>query len=175
MRLRRHAVRVHARRRRPHHQCDWYVMSPAPPPKSRPDRAAQGRCHDAEFYTANPGGVCWLVHVPVGLQRLASMDGVVILYSSLPNGSSAPYDEGDTGTHESATGSGCITPSRAPARQERQCRRYPPNAPPPTVAQLRKLLPARWRRRRSTISWIYGRLTPACSSSPAARPRAWIA
>ena len=53
------------------------------------------------FYTANPGGglLGWATF-PWELEGDTDRDGVVMLYSTLPGGSSAPYDLGQTATHE---------------------------------------------------------------------------
>jgi hypothetical protein len=61
----------------------------------------QGSADDLNIYSCNPSsGILGYATFPSNYKSNPIADGVVVLHSSLPGGTAAPYNLGDTGTHE---------------------------------------------------------------------------
>ena len=79
----------------------WYTSTGGASEVAMKNALHKGGSNALNIYTNNMGGglLGWSTW-PWDFKGNPKMDGVVVLYSSLPGGSAAPYNLGDTATHE---------------------------------------------------------------------------
>lgn len=79
----------------------WYTGCYGSSETAMKNALHRGTAKDLNIYTCSPsGGILGYATFPSSYSSAPLKDGVVLLHSSLPGGSAAPYNEGDTGTHE---------------------------------------------------------------------------
>ncbi len=79
----------------------WYTGCYGSSESAMKNALRQGTADDLNIYSCAPsGGILGFATFPSSYNSQPKLDGVVILYSSVPGGTATPYNLGDTATHE---------------------------------------------------------------------------